>query len=59
MTNPTANRVLRTALFTLVTLAYLSMGLWSPANAYTKSGQPLAYPPITPFVSKANLKTLR
>ena len=50
MTNPTANRVLRTALLTLVTLAYLSMGLWSPANAYT---------PITPFVSKANLKTLR
>lgn len=39
MTHPTANRVLRTALFTLVPLAYLSIGLWSPANAYTKSGR--------------------
>ncbi len=39
MTHPTANRVLRTALFMLVPLAYLSMGLWSPANAYTKYGR--------------------
>ena len=39
MTNPTASRVLRTALFTLVTLAYLSTSLWSPADAYTKSGR--------------------
>ena len=39
MTDSKPSRILRAALFTLVTLAYLSMPLWQPANAYGKNGR--------------------
>jgi len=39
MTNSKASRILRAALFTLVPLAYLSKGLWRPADAYEKYGR--------------------
>ena len=56
MPNPTANRVLRTALFTLVLLAYLSMGLWSPAGAYTKSGRVGVSPGLAVCVDEAGIQ---
>ena len=37
------SRILRATLFTLVPLAYLSMGLWRPASSYDKSG-PVGFP---------------
>lgn len=39
MTDSETSRILRAALFTLVPLAYLSMGLWRPADAYEKYGR--------------------
>lgn len=39
MTESKSSRILRAARFTLVPLAWLSMGLWRPADAYEKYGR--------------------